>query len=75
MTEKRNLAVASADLPDVFLRYEFTNLDVLRYGEQGVFLELNDLIDEYGPNLKEIMEGYEGIGNDLPEYNGKIYIK
>lgn len=73
LAEKRNLAVTSGDLPDVFLRCGFPNLDVLRYGEQGVFIELNDLIDEYGPNLKKIMEEYEEVGKGLPEYNGKIY--
>lgn len=73
LAEKRNLAVTSGDLPDVFLRCGFPDLDVLRYGEQGAFIELNDLIDEYGANLKRLMEEYEEIGKGLPEYNGKIY--
>lgn len=73
LAEKRNLAIASGELPDVFLRCGFPDLDVLRYGEQGVFIELNDLIDKYAPNLKACMETYPEVGKGLPEYNGKIY--
>ena len=73
LAEKRNLAIASGDLPDVFIRCGFPDLDVLRYGEQGVFIELNDLIDKYAPNLKACMEQYPEVGKGLPEYNGKIY--
>jgi len=73
LSEKRNLAIASGDLPDAFIRCLFSDLDVLRYGEQGIFIELNDLIDKYAPNLKACMEKYPEVGRGLPEYNGKIY--
>ncbi|SFQ47751.1 extracellular solute-binding protein [Caldicoprobacter faecalis] len=73
LAEKRNLAIASGDLPDAFIRCNFPDLDVLRYGEQGIFIELNDLIDKYAPNLKACMEKYPEVKKGLPEYNGKIY--
>lgn len=55
--EKRNLAMQHEDdLPDVFYTADFSTSDVYKYGKQGEFLELNDLIEEYAPNLSELME-------------------
>jgi ABC-type glycerol-3-phosphate transport system substrate-binding protein len=54
--EERNLALASGDYPDVFMLIpwvdQFTQIDLLRYGQQGVILPLNDLIEQYAPNIK-----------------------
>lgn len=60
--EKRNLALASGDYPDVFMLVpwvdQFSQIDLLKYGAQGVILPLNDLIDEYAPNIKSALETY-----------------
>ncbi|MFC4404113.1 extracellular solute-binding protein [Gracilibacillus xinjiangensis] len=73
LEEKRNLALASGTLPDVFHSADLSNLDLLKYGQQGVFLELNDLIDQYAPNLKKLMEENPDIKKGLTFPNGKIY--
>lgn len=72
-TEKRNLALASGEYPDIFYRMSVPDNDLVKYGEQGIFLELNDLINDYGPNLKKVMETLPGVKESLPEYNDKIY--
>ncbi|KAB8127492.1 extracellular solute-binding protein [Gracilibacillus oryzae] len=73
LAEKRNLALASGTLPDVFHSADISNLDLLEYGQQGVFLELNDLIDQYAPNLKKLMNENPDIKKGITFPNGKIY--
>src|SRR5699024_1533684 len=50
LDEKRNLALASGDLPDAFYAANIPVSDIQKYGDQGTFIPLNDLIDEYAPN-------------------------
>ena len=61
-SEKRNLALASGDYPDLFMLIpwvdQFSQIDLLKYGQQGVILPLNDLIDQYAPNVKAALEKY-----------------
>jgi putative aldouronate transport system substrate-binding protein len=76
-TEKRQISLASGDYPDVFLLVpyidHFTQADLLKYGKQGVILPLNDLIDQYAPNIKKVLDenkDYKAM-NTAPD--GKIY--
>ncbi|PAV31680.1 hypothetical protein CIL05_00995 [Virgibacillus profundi] len=71
--EKRNLALASGTLPDVFYGAGLTNLDLLKYGEQGIFIPLNDLIDNYAPNLKTILDDNPDIRKAITFPDGNIY--
>src|SRR5690606_8190502 len=50
LEEKRNLALAGGNLPDVFFLSSMPTLDLFKYGKQGTFVKLNDLIDQYAPN-------------------------
>ncbi len=45
LAERRNLAMATGDLPDAFIRCGFPLVDQIKYGEQGEILALNDLIE------------------------------
>lgn len=51
--EKLNLMLAGQNYPDIVLM-ERGNDIVNRYIEAGALIPLNDLIDEYGPNVKEM---------------------
>ena len=73
LDEKRNLALGGGVLPDVFYASNLSNSDLFKYGEQGVFLKLNDLIDEYAPNLKKIMEDDPNIKKGITFPDGNIY--
>jgi putative aldouronate transport system substrate-binding protein len=73
LKEKRNLAMASGSLPDAFHTSVFPNLDIYKYGEQGTFIKLNDLIDEYAPNLKKLFKEYPEIEKALTFPDGNIY--
>ncbi|QGR00195.1 extracellular solute-binding protein [Paenibacillus psychroresistens] len=75
--EKRQISLASGDYPEAYILTayidQFTQADVVKYGKQGVFLPLNDLIAQYAPNITAAMEAHP----DLKAYNtspdGNIY--
>ncbi|WP_019378110.1 extracellular solute-binding protein [Virgibacillus halodenitrificans] len=73
LEEKRNLALASGSLPDVFYTSYMPNNDLVKYGKQGVFLTLNDLIEEYMPNLTKLLEEYPEIKKGITFPDGNIY--
>lgn len=75
--EKRNLVLASGDYPDVFFLIpwvdQFSQVDLLKYGKQGVIVPLNDLIDQYAPNIKAALEKYPDFRNMTIAPDGKIW--
>ncbi|WP_159887617.1 extracellular solute-binding protein [Paenibacillus puerhi] len=73
LTEKRNLALASGDYPDAFYSARVPAADMMKYGKQGVFVPLNDLIDRHAPNLKQLMEKYPDLKKALTMPDGNIY--
>lgn len=71
--EQRNLALGSGNLPDAFHSASVPVSDLVKYGEQGVFIALNDLIDEYAPNFKALLEKYPEIKKAVTMPDGNIY--
>lgn len=67
--EKLNLMLTGQNYPDIVLM-ERGNDIVNRYIEAGALIPLNDLIDEYGPNVKEM---YGDILNKSRYTDGKNY--
>jgi putative aldouronate transport system substrate-binding protein len=65
--EKRQISLASGDLPDLYLLIpwvdQFTQVELLKYGGQGVIQPLNQLIDQYAPNIKDAFA-------ETPEFEG-----
>ncbi len=55
-TEKRNLDIASGELPDAIFNAGAGDYDLLNWAESGVIVPLEDLIDDYMPNLKKIFD-------------------
>ena len=64
LAEKKGLLFASNKYPDVFYKAGLSTQELEKYGKQGILLPLNNLIDQYAPNLKRVLE----------EYNAKDYI-
>lgn len=73
LTEKRNLILTSGDYPDAFHSARFNTQDLMMYGEQGIFIPLNDLIDKYAPNVKQIFEDDPDLLRGLTMPDGNIY--
>ena len=71
-TQKRNLLLASGDYPEVFIA-NFSKSEQQFYGSQGVFLPLNDLIDQYGVNTRKAFADYPLVKENMPTPDGKIY--
>lgn len=56
LVEKRNLLLASGDYPDIFMKSGFNMSDLNKYGSQGIFIPLEDIIREYAPNLTAVLD-------------------
>lgn len=71
-----NLAFASGDLPDIIFgpgSDSFTAAMESEYGQQGLLLPLNDLIDDYAPNFKKLIEENPEIEKSITTTDGNIY--
>jgi len=73
ISEKRNLALASGDYPGILHRTGLGAIDLAKYGEAGTLLAINELIDEYMPNLKALIDGSEEIRKGITFPDGNIY--
>lgn len=71
--EKRNLRLGGGDLPDAFYHMGLSQKDLMKYGEQGVFIELSDLIEDYAPNLNALFEEHPEIKKSISMSDGGIY--
>jgi putative aldouronate transport system substrate-binding protein len=70
--ERKNLALAGGRLPEIFLA-GITNADAVTYGSQGMFLPLNDLIDNYAPNIKALYDRYPHLRAEVTSPDGNQY--
>lgn len=70
--EKLSAKLAGMELPDIFCT-NMSNESLVAYGSQGVFLPLNDLIDEYAPHIKAVMEEYPYVLDYMVASDGNIY--
>lgn len=73
LNEKRNLVLAGGDYPDAFYSSRVSSADLAKYGAQGTFVKLNDLINNYAPNFKKLMEKYPDLKKGLTMPDGGIY--
>lgn len=64
-SEKRNLALSGGDYPEAFNTMALSVRDLGKYGDQGIFVKVNDLIDKYMPNLKKLLD-------DNKEFRGGV---
>jgi putative aldouronate transport system substrate-binding protein len=75
--EKRQISLASGDYPDLYMLIpwvdQFSQTDLLRYGQQGVIIPLNDLIEEHAPNVKAALETYPYFAAMATAPDGNIY--
>jgi putative aldouronate transport system substrate-binding protein len=75
--EKRQISLASGDYPDLYLLIpwvdQFTPAELMKLGNQGVLVPLNQLIDQYGPNIKKALEAEPEWKAMATAPDGKIY--
>lgn len=67
---KFSVIVASGKTPDVMAG---TLSDINKFGMSGAFLPLDDLIDQYAPNLKQYVKDNKEVLAQTAASDGKIY--
>ncbi|WP_334075152.1 extracellular solute-binding protein [Paenibacillus sp. A14] len=73
VTERKNVILGSNNLPDAFYQLGFSNDELIRYGEQGIFVPLEGLIEQHAPNLKKLFQDYPEVKKTLTMPDGHIY--
>ena len=78
-TKKALIFADPENMPDIFWQATLTEDEVASYGEQGLLLPLEDLIDKYGENIQncwDYNDAYKGYATSvdghvyaLPSYN------
>ena len=72
--EKLGLILNSGNYPDVFLACGMTDAMISRFGvDEGMFLPLNDLIEQYGTFTKRMFEEFPGTEGLITQLDGNIY--
>ncbi|GAA1599732.1 ABC transporter substrate-binding protein [Kribbella karoonensis] len=75
--EKRQISLASGDYPDLYLLIpwvdQFSQTDLQKLSTQGVVVPLNQLIDQYAPNIKKALDATPEWKAMATAPDGKIY--
>lgn len=71
--EKKNVILTRKQLPDAFYQVDWSNGELLKYGQQGLFIPLEELIKEHAPNLQKLLDENEDIRKGLTSADGHIY--
>ncbi len=70
--EKKNLMLATGDLPDI-IESAIPSSDLTKYGPDGTFIPLNKLIDDYGVNFKKLYNEIPILEKYITAPDGNIY--
>jgi putative aldouronate transport system substrate-binding protein len=71
--EKRNLAVASSDLPDAIMDAGYSDYDLLKLAKDEAIIPVEDLIEKYMPNLQKVLEAAPEYKSMITAPDGHIY--
>ena len=71
--EKKNLMLASGDLPDVLFNTGLSDAEIVENGSNGTLLPLEDLIAEHAPTLTSILDERPDIRAAITASDGHIY--
>ncbi|MFC4098979.1 ABC transporter substrate-binding protein [Paenibacillus xanthanilyticus] len=71
--EKRNLAMASGDLPDAIFDAGYGDYELLKLAKDGAIIPLNELIETHMPNLKKVLEEAPEYKSMMTAPDGNIY--
>lgn len=63
--EKRNLALATGELPDAIFDAGLADFDLLKLAKDGTIIPLDDIIENQMPNFKKVLE-------QAPQYKAMI---
>ncbi|MEU4601506.1 extracellular solute-binding protein [Kribbella sp. NPDC023972] len=70
---KVNAMIAAGDIPDAFMGIDFSRSQLYLYGQQGLFTDINPLIDSYALNLQQAMKDYPDARKLVQAPDKKVY--
>lgn len=71
--EKRNLDISSGDLPDAIFNAAAGDYDLLSWAKNDIIVPVDELVDQYMPNLKKIYEEHPEYKELSTAPDGKMY--
>ena len=75
-TEARQISLAGGDLPEAYMLVpwasQFSRAELQRYGDQGLIVPLNDLIEKYAPNISAALDAEPGFRELAETPDGEI---
>ena len=71
--ESKALMFASGEYPDMLVCAGLSGTEIMKYGEEGILIPLEDLLAEYAPNYTALMEKYPDIEGRITAPDGHIY--
>lgn len=72
--DKMPLIMSDPDaMPDIFLQCGMSGADLLNYGQQGLLMDMTDLIEQYGENIKKCWEVEPLNRSYATSTNGAVY--
>ena len=71
--ERVNLALASGELPDFFIKGVVKDSDITKYGTTGAFMPLEGLIEKYAPNISDVLKKKPEVRAAITSPDGHIY--
>ena len=73
LAQSKNVMLASGNYPDILLDCGINRSEQLVYGEQGIFIDLTQLIEENTKYIKELLEERPEVRSQLVTPQGKIF--
>lgn len=71
--EKRNLAIASGELPDAILNASYSDYELLKLAKDGAIVPVEELIENHMPNLQKVLEAAPEYKAMMTAPDGHIY--
>jgi putative aldouronate transport system substrate-binding protein len=71
--EKRNLAMSSGDFPDAIMNSGYSDYELLNLADDEAIVPVEDLIEDYMPNLQEVFEQAPEYKEMVTAPDGHIY--
>ena len=71
--EKSKLALSKKGMPDVITKMYIKPYDILSYASKGIFIPIEDYIEEDMPNLKAVLEKRPEVKAAITSADGHIY--
>ena len=68
-----NLMIAAGEYPDIIMNAGLSTVDGMKYGSQGIFIPLNELIEQQGYFFKEAVKRIPEIPPAITMPDGNIY--